>query len=1139
MSTIISPAQTQSGHIHRLSDRLTVASLREFDQRFLSFLANTDAQRYAQMQAYRQAPHSQPNSDFLIALAEHIEVFVADYFGITGQVQQLTGAWLKQDPILHFKEWFVVKAAKRKMREIDDLPCFSEVHTWLCEALDIADFATCTDPELMVAQQALLWWQDPVHAAASIEKLVVWCCYGLTQPQINPYVKNWISFMLPAKIVDDQLISVTKTGSRLTTPTNAYKPRDGFALTEQGKPQELMRSDVHHCIYCHDKAGDFCSKGFPEKKKDPSQGFRKNGLGNILTGCPLEQKISEMNVLKKRGRVIAPLAMIMRDNPMCVLTGHRICNDCQKACIYQKQEPVDVPHIESQILQDVLALPWGVEIYDLFTRWNPLVQQDYIMKPHNGYRVLVMGMGPAGITLAHYLLYHGCAVVGADGLPIASLPATLLHAPIKQFTDISTALDERIITGFGGVAEYGITARWNKNYLQLAYLSLARKAYFSVIGGVRFGGTLTLNDAWQLGFDHVAIAVGAGLPKELPIPGSLAKGMRAANDFLMALHLTGAVRRDNIASLEVELPALVIGGGLTGVDAATELQALYIQQVERVLARYEAIVERRGLGAVQARFRGVSAERLAIMLAHGKAVRAARQAATKAGKPVDFIPLLHKWGGVTIVYRKSMQASPAYRNNHHELQQALREGVLYAEYCEPISVLVDAKQHVAGLRVRYTDQDVHEETLPAKNILVATGAKPNVAYAFEHANDIERIGFQYKLYKADAENTLVPGTSAEHCKDHDGSFFSSVCHDKRRVSVIGDTHPAFSGSVVKAMASAKQSYQTILHSMQQLTPKGATNMADYHHFMLQIDLARRAMVQSIAVVGPMQKVTIYAPFALRNYEVGHFFRIQNLDTGNRHLSIEPISVFPASVAADKQSFTTYIEKDALVSRTWESNTPLIVMGPTGVKTRVKPYHARTTLFIDAQHIGPGTLMAEMIQQAGYSVDIVLVLQSAEELYGYSGLQAVADRLHILCAHGPLSSTIPMIAGDVEALYANPASEINRRLAKTTAINIKGSAQLIHAVKTQCFGPGAPAYKERPHATAMVAGPMQCMLKGVCAQCLQWQIDPETGQRTKAVYACSWQEQPIEIIAIDHMAIRHDSSHHVLQPLNRLWLDDGV
>ena len=132
---------------------------------------------------------------------------------------------------------------------------------------------------------------------------------------------------------------------------------------------------------------------------------------------------------------------------------------------------------------------------------------------------------------------------------------------------------------FGGVAEYGITARWNKNYLKLVYLSLARRQHFRLMGSVRFGGTVRIEDAWDMGFHHVVVAVGAGLPKELPIPGSLAPGMRTANDFLMALHLTGAVRDDTLAHLQVELPAVVIGGGLTGVDAATELQAQYVQQV--------------------------------------------------------------------------------------------------------------------------------------------------------------------------------------------------------------------------------------------------------------------------------------------------------------------------------------------------------------------------------------------------------------------------------------------------------------------------------------------------------------------------------------------------------------------------------
>ena len=57
---------------------------------------------------------------------------------------------------------------------------------------------------------------------------------------------------------------------------------------------------------------------------------------------------------------------------MAAGTGHRICNDCMKSCIFQKQEPVDIPQVETRTLKDVLELPWGFEIYSLLTRWNPL-----------------------------------------------------------------------------------------------------------------------------------------------------------------------------------------------------------------------------------------------------------------------------------------------------------------------------------------------------------------------------------------------------------------------------------------------------------------------------------------------------------------------------------------------------------------------------------------------------------------------------------------------------------------------------------------------------------------------------------------------------------------------------------------------
>ena len=143
------------------------------------------------------------------------------------------------------------------------------------------------------------------------------------------------------------------------------------------------------------------------------------------------------------------------------------------------------------------------------------------------------------------------------------------------------------MAGFGGVAEYGITVRWDKNYLKLIRLLLERRAGFALHGGVRLGGTLTLDDAFDLGFDHVALAMGAGRPRFVDVPNGLARGVRQASDFLMGLQLTGAARRDSIANLQLRLPVLVIGGGLTAIDTATEALAYYPLQVEKFLARYE------------------------------------------------------------------------------------------------------------------------------------------------------------------------------------------------------------------------------------------------------------------------------------------------------------------------------------------------------------------------------------------------------------------------------------------------------------------------------------------------------------------------------------------------------------------------
>ena len=54
--------------------------------------------------------------------------------------------------------------------------------------------------------------------------------------------------------------------------------------------------------------------------------------------------------------LVGALALVMIDNPMCPGTGHRICNDCMKACIYQRQDPVDIPQFQYVDLDALMAI---------------------------------------------------------------------------------------------------------------------------------------------------------------------------------------------------------------------------------------------------------------------------------------------------------------------------------------------------------------------------------------------------------------------------------------------------------------------------------------------------------------------------------------------------------------------------------------------------------------------------------------------------------------------------------------------------------------------------------------------------------------------------------------------------------------
>src|SRR5205085_1861409 len=293
---------------------------------------------------------------------------------------------------------------------------------------------------------------------------------------------------------------------------------------------------------------------------------------------------------------------------------------------------------------------------------------------------------------------------------------------------------------------------------------------------------------------------------------------------LMALQLTGAFKQDALANLQLRLPAVVIGGGLTAIDAATEIKAYYPAQVEKLLDRHEILCESAGEEMVFSLLDPQERHVYAELLEHGRAVRAERERAAGAGEEPDFTRLVAQWGGVTIAYRKGLTDSPAYRLNHEEVSKCLEEGIAIAEGLSPLEAVPD--QHGAVKAVRFALQkqvdgkwrDAGEVEgsagpvmveLPARTVCVAAGTSPNVTLEKEApgAFELDPQHGSFRPYRF-VDGKLVPALVTDDLSGEPG-FFTSHSQDGRLVSFFGDNHPTYAGSVVKAMASAKDGYPHI------------------------------------------------------------------------------------------------------------------------------------------------------------------------------------------------------------------------------------------------------------------------------------------------------------------------------------------
>jgi hypothetical protein len=171
----------------------------------------------------------------------------------------------------------------------------------------------------------------------------------------------------------------------------------------------------------------------------------------------------------------------------------------------------------------------------------------------------------------------------------------------------------------------------------------------------------------------------------------------------MSLQLSGAFKEELFTNLQIRMPIVVIGGGLTATDTACEAQAYYFTQIKKFSDKFYKIGKEKIWPLLNEEEKEIAEEFL---------------------NQKNFPP-------VKILYRKKIQDSPAYRLNHPELAKAFGEGIEFIENVTPLEAELDKFGHVKNLKC------ANGKSFECKTILIAAGTNPNLSPALEDGLDFE------------------------------------------------------------------------------------------------------------------------------------------------------------------------------------------------------------------------------------------------------------------------------------------------------------------------------------------------------------------------------------------------------------------
>jgi NAD(P)H-flavin reductase len=378
------------------------------------------------------------------------------------------------------------------------------------------------------------------------------------------------------------------------------------------------------------------------------------------------------------------------------------------------------------------------------------------------------------------------------------------------------------------------------------------------------------------------------------------------------------------------------------------------------------------------------------------------------------------------------------------------------------------------------------------------------------------------------------------------------------VTYYGDNHPRYAGNVVKAMASAKHGFPHIVKLFaSDLASLDAGHQAqrdrDWTALVQRLDGELLAQVEDVVRLTPtIIEVIVRAPAAARHFRPGQFYRLQNYESVARRVGATPLLMEGIALTGawvDKErGLLSLIALELGVSSRLVSQLrkgePVVVMGPTGSPTEI-PSGQHVLLL--GGGLGNAVLfsIAKAMREHGNTVIYFAGFKKGEDLFKREDIERATDQ--VIWSTDMGVAIVPGRPQDahfrgniVQAALAYQRGELGDRVAPLESIDriiAIGSDRMMAAVTAARHGAFAPYLKPDHVAIASINSPMQCMMKEVCAQCLQKHVDPATGKET-IIFSCFNQDQAMDRVDFQNLAARL-RQNTVQEKLANMWFDHLV